>query len=107
MLNFERARDREPFFQRAETADRLEDALRNAVRRNTKSMDELHGAVTQSVHSLRDDGMLCEAVLLTIKSCVRHYGRKHRRPGTLEATYSELLMDQIVTWCIQDFYRPE
>jgi len=104
MQTTQAARHAEPFFQHATTADELERALRDAVRLNEQSMDELHTAISKCVAALRADGMKCEAALLTMKACVRHMAMKHRTPGSSEVPYSGLMMDQIVRWCIQDFY---
>ena len=103
----EPARKQEPFFQLASTSDSFEDALRLAVRANAKSMEELHLAIALCVSGLRMEGMECEAALLTMKACVKHFARKHSHTGSPEILYSGLLMDQIVRWSIVEFYRSE
>jgi hypothetical protein len=99
------ARHDEPFFDQDATARDFEDALRRAVRVNADSMDDLHAAIRNCVAALRTDGMNCEAALLTMKACVRHYGRKHRPEGSVDSLYSGFIMDQIVTWSIADYYE--
>jgi hypothetical protein len=48
--------------------------------------------------------MECESALLTMKAFIRELSLKHKRNGFPDALHSELLMDQIVRWCIADFY---
>ena len=103
----EPARKQEPFFQLASTSDNFEDALRRAVRANAKSMEALHQAIALCVSGLRMEGMECEAALLTMKACVRHFAHKHSHAGSPDILYSGLLMDQIVRWSIVEFYRSE
>lgn len=103
----EQARSEEPFFREKADADGLEDALRNAVRLNKLSMDNLRDAIRTCVGALRADGMQCEAALLTMKACVRHMARKHAGSGMPEILYSDPLMDQVVRWSIAEFYRGE
>ena len=101
------SRKEEPFFQLESTASGFEDALRHAVRANSKSMDDLHRAIALCVMGLRAEGMECEAALLTMKACVRHFARKHTLRGSPDILYGGLLMDQIVRWSIMEFYRNE
>lgn len=103
----EPARKHEPFFQLASTSDSFEDALRRAVRANAKSMEALHQAIAICVSGLRMEGMECEAALLTMKACVKHFSHKHSHAGSPDILYSGLLMDQIVRWSIVEFYRSE
>ena len=104
MPNIQRARKEEPFFLHPATADEFEQALRNAVRANARSMNDLHDTIGRCMKSLRGDGMECEAALLTMKAFIRELGLKHKRNGSSEAPHSDLLMEQIVRWCIADFY---
>jgi hypothetical protein len=107
MLIAEPARREEPFFQQAATTSGFEDALRNAVRANAKSMDDLQRAIRLCVTGLRTEGMECEAALLTMKACVRHFARKHSDHASPDVLYSGLIMEQIVRWSIVEFYRNE
>ena len=103
----QQARAEAPFFRESADADGLEKALRNAVRLNKLSMDNLHHAIRNCVGGLRADGMQCEAALLTMKACVRHMARNHAGSDMPEILYSDPLMDQIVRWSIAEFYRGE
>ena len=100
----EPARKQEPFFDLAITGDDFENALRNAVRANAKSMNDLHVTIGKCMTSLRADGMECEAALLTMKAFIRELGLKHKHVGSSDMVHAEHLMEQIVRWCIADFY---
>lgn len=105
MQSIQPARHVEPFFHFTANGDDFEDALRNAVRENEVSMDHLHDTIRVCIDSLRSDGMQCEAALLTMKAFVKESCLKHRRRGSTEMVHSDLLMDQVVRWCISDFYE--
>lgn len=104
MQSIQPARYEEPFFHLAANGDDFEDALRDAARENKISMDHLHDTVRVCIDSLRDDGMQCEGAIITMKAFVRESCLKHRKRGSTEMLHSDLLMDQVVKWCISDFY---
>ena len=104
MQQSQSARHEEPFFLVTATGDEFETALKNAARENIRSMDQLQAAIGNCVSSLRDDGMECEQALLTMKSFVRQLAGKHRRRGSFEMQHSDVLMEQVVKWCISEFY---
>jgi len=103
-MQIQPARHVSPFFQHLETEDDLERALRSAVSNHVRSMEELHSAITRCVGSLRDDGMKCEAALLTIKSCIGQIGKRDELARS-RSVPPALMMDQIVRWCISDYYE--
>lgn len=105
MQKFQAARKEEPFFELTATADDFESALKRAMRADARSMDDLHKSIGNCMKSLRTEGMECEAALITMKAFIRHIGARNRRNGVLEMMHFEHLMDQIVRWCIADFYR--
>lgn len=100
-------RNQEPFFELTATGDEFEEALRHAVRTNARSMRDLHDSVRECISSLRADGMQCESALLTMKACIRELNRKHERNGNGGLILTDAMMDQIVRWCITDFYQVE
>lgn len=104
MQHTERARHEEPFFNQSSTGDDFENALKNAVRQNARSMKELQNAIGKCMKSLRADGMECEQALLTMKAFVKDVGARHKRRGSREMLHSDALMDQVVGWCISEFY---
>ena len=99
------ARHEEPYFQLASTGTDFEDALRLAVRANASSMTQLHLTIRKCMDSLRSDGMQCEAALLTMKAYVRELGLRHRQRGSSDMLHSDYLMDQVVRWCISEYYE--
>jgi hypothetical protein len=105
MQHIQLARKAEPFFQPTAVGEDFENALRLAERADAVSMKALHAAISNCVASLKSDGMECEAALLTMKAFMRELGIKHKRSGSLELVNKEIMMDQIVRWCIADFYR--
>ena len=98
------ARHEEPFFNLTATGDDFATALKNAVRENARSMIELKLAIRACMASLRADGMQCEQALLTMKSFVRDSAGRHKRRGSREMLHSDMFMEQVVGWCISEFY---
>ena len=107
MFPTEHARSEAPFFRLAADADRLEEAMKHAFRTNQLSMDNLHRAIGNCVRGLRADGMHCEAALLTMKASVRYMVRKNARESESGVLYAYPLMDLIVKWSIDEFYRDD
>jgi hypothetical protein len=100
------ARLKEPFLFPQNTSDQFNDALANAASDNINSMIEQHAAVAGCVSALKAEGMLCEAVLVTIKAYVRHAAslQRGRNPeGDLWA--ADMLMENIARWSITEFYK--
>jgi len=104
MQQIQTARHEEPFFNLAATGEDFENALKNAVRENAESMLELKLAIRACMASLRSDGMQCEQALLTMKAFVKDSARRHKRRGSREMVNSDLFMEQVVQWCISEFY---
>lgn len=104
MPRLQPARKAEPFFELTATGDDFERALRNAVRANKESMNDLHETIGRCMKSLRADGMECEAALLTMKAFIRELGIKNRRIASGDVLHTDIMMDQIVRWCIADYY---
>jgi hypothetical protein len=98
------ARNEEPFFNLTETGDEFETALRSAVQNNARSMSELRDAIRNCMVSLREDGMQCEQALLTMKAFVRDATIRHKRGGSRVLHPSERLMEQVIGWCIAEYY---
>lgn len=102
------ARLKEPFLFPQITSDQFDEALANATSENVNSMIELRAAVARCVYALKAEGMLCEAVLITIKAYVRHAAslQRGRNPdGDIWAT--DMLMENIARWSITEFYKEE
>jgi hypothetical protein len=98
------ARLAEPFFNHTATGDDFENALKGAARGNTRSMADLRDSIRKCMSCLRAEGMQCEQALLTMKAFVRETSLRHRKRGSREMLHSEMLMEQVVSWCIFEFY---
>ena len=107
MFPTQHARAEEPFFRLTADADGLDEAMKHALRTNQLSMDNLQVAIANCMRGLRAEGMRCEAALLTMKASVRHMARKHARESESGILYAYPLMDQIVRWSIDEFYRDD
>jgi len=81
-------------------------ALATAVRRRGSTLIELQAAIEGCVRSLRGQGMTAGAVIITMKAFVRHSMQVAPPLGLApSADATAPLMDRIVTWCIDEFYR--
>jgi hypothetical protein len=67
-------------------------------------MTDLQLSIRNCMMSLREDGMQCEAALLTMKAFVRDAAVRHKRSGSHEMLHSDMLMEQVVSWCIAEYY---
>ena len=100
------ARRKEPFLFASDASDRFEEALLHAVRDNAASMRALHEAVAVCVGALRTEGMRCEAALITMKAYVSHIAMSHRAANPSGKLWAmDLLLEQIASWSITEFYR--
>jgi hypothetical protein len=104
MQQTQAARHEEPFFNLTATGDDFENALKNAVRENARSMVALQLAIRACMASLKADGMQCEQALLTMKAFVKDACGRHKRRGSREMMHSDIFMEQVVHWCISEFY---
>jgi hypothetical protein len=98
------ARQEDPFFNLTSTGDEFESALKRSVRENARSMGDLRVSIRNCMISLRADGMQCEQAILTMKAFVRDSCLRHKRRGSREMLHCEMLMEQIVGWCITEYY---
>lgn len=89
-----------PFEPAAEKRARL--AVVEAARRYEETQTALFHAISDCVRALRDQGMTPEAMVITMKAFVRHTvftDADHR------GTVARPLMDQVIEWCIHEYYR--
>lgn len=95
-----------PFSLTLPVSARVGEALESVVHSHAKSMRELQLALAACVDELRAQGMQPESALLTMKAFVRQASKSHPPPGR-RATHdaADLLMDQIVTWCIKAYFQ--
>jgi hypothetical protein len=91
----------------AEISDRFARALQAAVRRHDETMRELRSALCACVGELKGRGMPSEQVLAVIKEHVRTTAITHPPGGQGGSrAAADHLMDDIVHWCIVEYYRP-
>jgi hypothetical protein len=82
-------------------------ALAEAVRRHADALEALQAAIAECVRNLRSQGMTPEATLLTMKAFIRHTAGTHPPPGRHAAWLPEPLLENIVRWCINEYFRHE
>jgi GNAT superfamily N-acetyltransferase len=90
-----------PFDVAAERRARL--ALVEAVRRHNEVETIWLNAVADCVRDLKAKGMSPEAVIITMKAFIRHASvtdAARRGQGV-----SKALMEQIIEWCITEYYK--
>jgi hypothetical protein len=89
-----------PFDAAAEKRARV--ALVEAARRYEETQTVLFSTITECVRALRKQGMSPEAMVITMKAFVRHAA--FNEPGS-RGTVARPLMDQVIEWCIHEYYR--
>ena len=83
-------------------------SLQVAVRAHDRSMQELRTAIEACVAELYDQGMLPEAVLITMRAFVQHTATLHPPPGHAPSrSAADIHMEQIIHWCILAYFRHE
>ena len=80
--------------------------LADAVRRRDATQPELRRVIEGCVRLLRDEGMTAGAMLITMKALVRQSMEQAPPLGHQpSADVTESLMDRVVSWCVEEFYR--
>jgi hypothetical protein len=92
-----------PFDVASET--RVRSALIAAVMRHAETLGELRSAMEECVRHLRDQGMLPEAMIITMKAFIRYTGVKYPPPGYATTWPSEPVLERIIAWCIVEYFR--
>jgi hypothetical protein len=91
-----------------DTSDRFARALAAAVRQDSETMRELRSALCPCVHELKACGMECEQLLAVMKDHVRRTAISHPPRGRDRSRASaDHLLDDLVHWCILEYYRTE
>lgn len=81
-------------------------ALALAIRQQDETVAKLRAAVAGCTTSLRTQGMSAEAVLITMKAFVKHTSVAHPLSNPEgEWWVADAWMDDIVKWCIIEYYR--
>ena len=94
-----------PFPLEPASADRVRATLADAVRRHAETLETLEQAVGECVRYLKAQGMAPEAMLLTMKAFIRHTAITTPPPGRPVTWLPEPLMENIVRWCVNEYYR--
>jgi hypothetical protein len=89
-----------PFEPASEKRARI--ALMEAARRYEETQGVLFSAIADCVRNLRAQGMTPEAMIITMKAFVRHAA--YTEAGG-RGTIARPLMDQVIEWCIHEYYR--
>jgi hypothetical protein len=80
----------------------LIDALAAAVHARDADSADLEAAVCAYVRTCRAAGVLPERVIVTLKRAADQVRPPHRR-----RTADQAVLDQVVRWCILEYYRAE
>lgn len=97
-----------PFpFHPAHTAD-LAAALAEAIEEHDRALAALLGALTACIWSLRDDQhMTPEHAVITMKAMLRHTASVDASRRKADLALVDFWMDDLVTWCIGEYFRRE
>ncbi len=87
---------------------RAQRALGLAVRRHIPAMYELRRAMEACVREMHDDGASPQRMLIDMKAFVRKSAIAHPPVGYLGSSRAaDSFMDEIVHWCIDEYFRGE
>jgi hypothetical protein len=96
-----------PFPVDSATCADLAAALASAIREHDRVLVALREAINACVCSLRDDqAMQPETVVITMKALLRHSVKTDAESRTKDLAVVDRWMEGMVTWCIEDYYRP-
>jgi hypothetical protein len=79
-------------------------ALERAFRRHVVAVEELRAAVAACVRELQEQGMLPEAMLVTMRSFMLHTVAHPSPDHPVAARAAHLFMDEIIHWSILAYY---
>ena len=90
----------------AEMTHRFDLALHDAEMEHIDSMSLLHDAVSECVRSLRAANVSAVQMILAMKACaLDSAGRYHPEHDQYPCTNVDVLIEHIVRWSIQEYYR--
>jgi hypothetical protein len=96
---------REPPFPLTPSASaRVELALAGAFRRHDTAIVELRSAIEACVRELQQQGMLPEAMVVTMRAFMQHTASHPSAAHPVAARVATLLLDQIIHWSILAYY---
>jgi hypothetical protein len=95
-----------PFPFDAATSKDVAGALAQAIRKQDETVEKLRHAVAACTTSLRTQGMSPEAAVITMKAFVKHAAVAHPLSNPEGAWWvADAWMDDIIKWCIIEYYR--
>jgi hypothetical protein len=95
---------RPPFPLDASASATLAAALVEAIRRHDRRLLQLRNALCACVWSLRDQQMTAENTVITMKALLRHTAAHDNMNNTGQLAAIDHWMDDLVTWCIEDYF---
>lgn len=75
------------------------------MRQYEQTQLRLQGAIAECVRHLRARGMPPEAMLITMKAFIRHAAITQSGNPNLPGSVAKPLMEDIVEWCIGEYFR--
>ena len=91
-----------PLTPRAST--RVELALEGAFRMHEAAVSELRAAIEACVRELQEQGMLPEAMVVTMRAFIQHAVSHPSRDHPVASRAAHLFMDRILYWSILAYY---
>jgi hypothetical protein len=93
-----------PFSLTPRASARVELALEGAFRRHDAAMTELRAAIEACVQELQQQGMLPEAMVVTMRAFLQHTVSHPSAEHPVASRAATLYMDQIIHWSILAYY---
>ncbi len=93
-----------PFALTARASARVELALAGAFRKHDTALAELRSAIEACVGELQEQGMLPEAMVVTMRAFMQHTASHPSVEHPVAARAATLMMDEIIQWSILAYY---
>ena len=93
-----------PFPITLRASARVELALEGAFRQHDAALKELRAAIEACVGELQRQGMLPEAMVVTMRAFMQHTVRHPSADHPVASRAAKLLMDEIIRWSILAYY---
>jgi hypothetical protein len=93
-----------PFSLTPSSSSRVELALEAAFRSHDDALKELRASIEACVAELQMQGMLPEAMVVTMRAFLQHTADHPPPAHPVASRAAALLMDQLITWSILAYY---
>ena len=93
-----------PFSLTPRVSARVELALEAAFRRHDAAIAELRCAIEACVRELQQQGMLPEAMVVTMRAYIQHTASHPSADHPTASRVATLLIDEIIRWSILAYY---